>query len=285
MLVTGATGTIGRHVVAGLQAAGRSVRAAVPHPERAGDELGARVSLLRFSFTDPSTWADTFDGAQLMFLMRPPQLSNIERDMVPALRTAQDAGVRHIVLLSLQGAESNKVVPHAKIETWLRGSGLGWTFVRPSFFMENLTGPHMSDIRDRDEILVPAGRGATSFVAARDVAAVAVAALLDPSAHSGRAWTPTGEAALTYTQVAATLTDVLGRSISYRRPGLMRYTRHARTTLGMPWGMVAVTAGIYTLARLGRAAATTEDVRAVTGAAPTTFQDWALEHAHVWARP
>lgn len=284
VLVTGATGTIGRHVVAGLQAAGRSVRAAVPHPERA-DELGARVSLVRFSFTDPSTWAATFDGAQVMFLMRPPQLSNIGRDMVPALRAAQDAGVRHVVLLSLQGAESNKIVPHAKIEAWLRGSELGWTFVRPSFFMENLTGTHATDIRDRDEIIVPAGRGATSFIAARDVAAVAVAALLDPSGHSGQAWTPTGEAALTYTQVAAVLTDALGRSISYRRPGLIRYARHARQTLGMPWGMVAVTAAIYTVARLGRAAATTDDVRAVTGAGPTTFKDWALDHANVWARP
>lgn len=109
VLVTGATGTIGRHVVAGLQAAGRSVRAAVPHPERARDKLSAGVGWVRFSFTDPSTWADAFDGVQVMFLMRPPQLLNIKRDMVPALQAAHNAGLSHVVLLSLQGAESNKI--------------------------------------------------------------------------------------------------------------------------------------------------------------------------------
>ena len=58
------------------------------------------------------------------------------------------------MLLSLQGAEHNKVVPHYALEQWLRASGLGWTFVRASFFMQNLTTTHLTDIRDRDEIMV-----------------------------------------------------------------------------------------------------------------------------------
>ena len=65
--------------------------------------------------------------------------------------------------------------------------------------------------RDCPAIMVPAGDGATAFVAAADVAAVATAALLDPAAHRGKAWTPTGPQALTYTQVAAILSDVLDR--------------------------------------------------------------------------
>jgi uncharacterized protein YbjT (DUF2867 family) len=219
-----------------------------------------------------------------MFLMRPPQLGNVGRDMVPSLEAARALGVRHMVLLSLQGAQRNKVVPHARLEAWLRDSGLGWTFVRPSFFMENLSTTHASDIRDRDEIMVPAGRGATAFVAAADVGAVAAVALRDPRAHRGRAWTPTGPEALTYDEVAAELTMVLGRPIRYRRPGVVTYARHASSVLGMPRGMVLVTSAIYSAARLGLAGGLTDDVRTVTGRDPTAVADWALRNREVWTR-
>lgn len=283
VLVTGATGTVGRHVVAELRAADRPVRAADRDPASARGLLGDDVAAVPFDFTDQSTWAEAFDGVSVMFLMRPPQLSNVKRDMVPALRAAQQAGVRQVVLLSLQGAETNRVVPHARLEAWLRNSAMHWTFVRPSFFMENLSGTHAPDIRD-DELVVPAGAGATSFVAAADVAAVATAALLHPQQHRDRAWTPTGPEALTYAQVAAVLSDVVGRPIAYGRPGVLRYARHARSELAMPWGMVAVTTAIYTVARLGRAAGTTDDVRAVTGRAPLPFPQWAEQHRAVWER-
>jgi len=245
------------------------------------ERFGSSVTAVSLDFTDPSTWS-AFDGVERMFLMRPPQLSNIARDMIPSLEAARSSGVRHIVLLSLQGAEHNKVVPHAKIEAWLRDSGLDWTFVRPSFFMENLSTTHRSDIADRSEIMVPAGGGRTSFVAASDVAAVAVAALLDPDAHRNVAWTPTGPEALTYATVAQTLSNVLGRKITYGKPGVLRYARHARRYLDMPWAMVLVTSAIYTIARLGKAGGLTDDVRAVTGREPVSFDVWAREHATTW---
>ena len=189
-----------------------------------------------------------------------------------------------MVLLSLQGAEHNRVVPHHALEQWLGQSGRSGTFVRASFFMQNLTPTHLTDIRDRDEIVVPAGSGATAFVDARDVAAVAASALLDPTRHHDTAWTPTGPQALTYAEVAATLSDVLGRPIRYRAPGLVRYARHAHGTLAMPWGMVAVTSAIYTMARLGRAGGLTDDVRTVTGHDPVSFEEFARRERARWQR-
>ncbi|GAA4890702.1 hypothetical protein GCM10025789_04060 [Tessaracoccus lubricantis] len=188
------------------------------------------------------------------------------------------------MLLSLQGAERNRVVPHATLEAWLRGSGLDWTFVRPSFFLQNLTFTHVGDIRDRGELVVPAGRGATAFVDADGVAAVVVAALLEPRAHRHRAWTPTGPEALTYAQVASILSRVLGRRIAYSSPSAVRYAAHARRTLGMPAGMVAVTTAIYTVARLGRAGGLTDDVRTVTGRDARSLEDFARRHAAEWQR-
>lgn len=268
VLVTGASGTTGSRVVAGLLEAGRPVRAAA----RDAASIGVRdgVDAVRLDLTDPSTWPAAFTGVQQLYLVRPPQLARPRTQVLPALEAARAHGVQHVVLLSLQGAERLRVVPHATIEAWLRSSGLAWTFVRAAFFMQNLTGTLAADIRERGEIVVPAGDGRTAFVDAADVAAVATQALLHPVRHSGQAWTPTGPAALTYDEVAATLTQVLGREVRYTRPGLLRYARHARS-LGLPPGMVAVTSAIYTAARLGTAASLTDDVRQVTGRPPTTL--------------
>lgn len=282
VLVTGATGNVGTQVVAGLLDAGVPVRAAASTQQAVVDRFGDAVEAVALDFTDPSTWARAYAGVSRMFLVRPPHLGRPKSQMVPSLHAAKDAGVRHMVLLSLQGAEHNKVVPHATLEAWLRGSGLDWTFVRPSFFMQNLSTTHACDIRDRDEIVVPAGRGATAFVDAQDVAAVAVAALLDPGRFRHTAWTPTGPQALTYEQVAAILTGVLGRPIHYTRPSALEYAGHARRVLGMPWGMVAVTTAIYSVARFGRAGGLTDDVRAGTGRDPVRFEEFASRERSAW---
>ena len=282
VVVTGATGNVGRYVVPLLVAAGVPVRAAVRSPATSPQQfLRDGVERVVLDWQDPGTWGAAFVGARSIFVVRPPHLSRPRTQMLPALRAAEHAGVEHVVLLSLQGAQTNRMVPHAALEAWARDSGLTWTFVRPSFFMQNLLGTHRAEIRDTDEVVVPAGRGATAFVDTQDVAAVAVAALLDPAGHAGRAWTPTGPAALTYDQVAAVLSAELARPVRYRRPGMVRYVRHARAG-GMPWAMVAVTSGIYTLARLGRASGLTDDVAHVTGRPPTGLAAFVHREREAW---
>lgn len=275
IFVTGATGNVGSAVVRALRGAGAQVRLGMRSPTPAADEV-------RFDFTDPQTWEQAFTGVQSMFLVRSPAIGNVQRDLLPALAAARRVGVEHVVFLSLQGAARNKVVPHATVESWLRASGMSWTFIRASFFHQNLSTTHASDVRDRDEILIPAGNGATAFVDAADVGAVAAAALLDPRTHANKAWTVTGPRALTYGQVAEILSAELGRPISYNRPGIRRYAFHARRALGMPWPMVAVTAAIYTTARLGLAAGLTDDVRAVLGRGPVDFTQFAHRARESW---
>jgi uncharacterized protein YbjT (DUF2867 family) len=85
------------------------------------------------------------------------------RDLAPPLSFAQVLGLRHVLLLSVQGAGKVPVLPHAAAERWLHRSGLSWTFVRPSYVDQNLSGVFVPDIRDRDAIVVPAGRGRTAW--------------------------------------------------------------------------------------------------------------------------
>ncbi|QIM15948.1 NmrA family NAD(P)-binding protein [Leucobacter insecticola] len=282
ILVTGATGNVGRAVVERLLEAGRPVRAAGRSVESVRRVFGQRVEAVALDFTDPASWPAAFAGVDRMFLMRPPHLGKPKKEMIPALEYATSAGTRQIVFLSLQGAEKNRVVPHAAIEAWLRGAGIDWTFVRASFFHQNLSTTHVSDVRDRDAITVPAGRGATAFVDTEDVGAVAAAALLDPPGFRNRALTVTGDEALSYARIAEILSRELGRPIRYEKPGLLRYLGHARRHLDMPWGMVFVTAAIYTTARLGMADGLTDTVHEVLGRDPVSFAEFAHRERAAW---
>ncbi|MEV4411834.1 NmrA family NAD(P)-binding protein [Catellatospora sp. NPDC049609] len=277
ILVTGASGNVGTVVARALTDSGAAVVAAT----RSGRAVGGARGVV-FDFTDAATWPGAFADIESMLLVRPPAVGNVRRDLLPALSAARAHGMRHVVFLSLQGAERNRLVPHATVEAWLRGSGMRWTFLRAGFFCQNLSTVHAADIRDQDRIMVPAGDGATSFVDAHDIGHVAAAALLDPGTHAGRAWTLTGPHALTYHDVAALLSAELGRTIAYPRPGALAYARHARHRLRMPWPMVAVTTAIYTTARLGLAAAVTGDVRAVLGRDPIDFAEFAHRERDSW---
>lgn len=281
-LVTGATGNVGGPLVDALVQHGAEVRAAARRPRDATDQ---RVSPMRFDFTDPSTFDAAFDGVESMFLVRPPALTNAARDLVPALQRAQSRGLRRVVFLSVQGADRLRIVPHARIEKWLRSSGMSWTFLRASFFDQNLIQVHGQAIRERNELLMPAGRGRTAFIDAEDVAAVAADALLDPTRHHNLAWTPTGAEALTYGEVAAIMTGVLGRTIQYLEPGLVSYAIRASRDLKMPPGMIATTSLVYTTARLGLAAGLTDDVRHILGRPPTSMADFVRREHQAFEQP
>ena len=227
ILITGATGTVGKEVFAALHASGHELRVATTDPARAVPHFEARgleaSAVVRLEFGDPTTYAAAFEGVGKVFLMRPPQLTDIKGEMVPALEVAQRQGAEHIVFMSLQGAEKNPVVPHRKVETYLKDSGMTYTFLRPSFFMQNLSGIHAADIK-RGEVYVPAGRGRTSFIDARDIGAVA-AKVLTEAGHEGRAYELTGAAALTYDEVARIFSEVLGREVRYPNPSPFAFYR------------------------------------------------------------
>jgi uncharacterized protein YbjT (DUF2867 family) len=278
ILVTGATGTVGREVVRLLRAHGDPVRAAVTAPETARTERGAGVEVVRFE--RPETYAPALAGVRALFLMRPPAMVDARQGINPFSDAAVAAGVERVVFLSLLGADRNPLVPHAAIERHLRRTGAGWTFLRPSYFMQNLSGVHRDDIRRRNEIVVPAGRGRTSFIDVRDIAAVAVRTRTEPG-HTGQAYPLTGGEALTYFQVARILSLALGRRIRYTRPSLAGYVRHMLRD-GHPLGFALVTAAIYTVARLGLAATVTDDVRRLLGRPPTTMQQFVRDERDCW---
>jgi len=278
VLVTGATGTVGSRVVAALAAADDPVRAAARDAARARESLDAD-SAVTFDFEKPETWGDALDAIDRLFLVRPPQLSRVGAitDFVDA---AERVGVDHVVVLSVLGAGKNPLLPHRRIERHVEGTGLEWTFVRASFFMQNFLEEHREEVRD-GVLFVPAGDGTTSFVDARDVAAVAAAALTEPD-HGGRAYDVTGPEALTYDEVAAVFSDVLDRPVTYANPSLPRFAWETYRR-GTSLGKTLMMSGIYTTARFGLAGRVADDVRTVLGRDPIDFRTFVDDHASDFA--
>jgi len=282
IVVTGANGNVGAPLVEALAERGAAVRAAVHGDRRAFD---ADVETVPFDFDAPQTWRETFDGASSLFVLRPPHIARVETSINPAIDAAIDAGVRHVVTLSVMGAGAIPVLPHRRIETHVEASGVAWTHVRPGFFMQNLSGPSRVGIRRYDEIIVPAGHGMANWVDARDVGELAAVALAEGDAHHGRIYEPTGPGAFAYKEVAATLSDVLGREITYSRPGMWRCVRHMQQDTDHPLGFILVSCLLHTVVRLGLSARTTGDVQTVLGRPPRSLRTFAEDHADVWTKP
>lgn len=281
ILITGASGNVGAPLVNLLAAAGLPVRAAFPPTAMRNCSPLPGVTPVALDFTDPASFGPALTGVRRLFLMRPPALADTRRFINPFIDAAQAAGVERIVFLSLLGAERNPIVPHRQVEDYLQSSGLPWIFLRPSFFMQNLSGPHRADIKERGEILVPAGGGATSFIDARDIAAVAALTLTEDG-HTGHAYPLTGAEALDYHAVSAIFSAELGRPVVYRRPSIPRFIARMRRQ-GFDWPFILVMVAIYTTARVGLAGGVTPDTARLLGRAPISMSQFVHDHRACWA--
>ena len=280
ILVLGALGNVGAEVVRSLQAQGLAVRAADLDAQAVRARFGDTVEAVPFDFTRPETFSAVFEGIEALFLMRPPQISDVRRIMLPALDAAQAAGVRRVVFLSLIGIEKARFVPHYQVEAYLVKSPLRWTFLRCSFFMQNLNTTHREEIKERDEIFVPVGKARTSFIDVRDIGAVAAAALTQPG-HENKAYDLTGPEALDYWQAAEILSQALGRQITYRNPSPLRFLL-AHLRRGTPLMFALVMTGLYLSTRSGMAEPVTGEVERITGRKPRTLRDYARDYAANW---
>jgi uncharacterized protein YbjT (DUF2867 family) len=280
VLVTGATGNVGRAVAEHLVARGESVVAAVR--DAASTEVVAGTEARTFDFLDPSTWAEAFTGVDRLFLLRPPPISDVQQHLFPVIDAALERGIRHIVFLSLQGVQFNRATPHHAVENYLKERSAPYTFLRPNFFMQNLSTTYRDDIRDRGEIFVPASRARTAFVDTDDLGRVA-ARVFTQDGHIGKAYTLSGEESLDYFGVARRLTEVIGYPVRYAAPTEAEYTARL-VEQGAAADYVDVQKMIYRVVRMNVSAFPNRTIRRLTGTPATTFTQFAEREKAVWAR-
>ena len=286
LLVTGPTGNVGAELVRLLveQRSPQEYRVAAHHPDRIVSAHGADTPVVGFSYDDRATWAPVLDGVDTLFLVFPlPKPSTARTWMQPFVDAAAASGCRHVVYLSVPAAD-RAPIPHRTVERHVRASGLSFTVLRASFFMQNLCrgiSTHGVDVVERGEVFVPAGRGRTTFVDARDVARVALRVLAEPAPHAGATYTLTGTEALDFDAVAAELSTALERPVRYADPSVPAFWRRLRRR-GVPRDVVAFMVGVYTLTRLGRNDPRTDDLAQLLGRPPTPFLRFAQEERWRW---
>src|SRR5499426_2267124 len=218
ILVTGATGTNGRFVVQALLETRARVRAMIQVPAKAADLERNGAELVAADFDKPETLATALAGVERCLLLSAVDQRLVERE-ARFVAAARKAGVRHLVKFSAIGAHPAASFTfgrqHGQAERVVMDSGLPFTFVQPNFFMQNLLWS-ADTIRTRGELFSTLGAARASHVDARDIARVIAATLTEPvDRHAGRVYLLTGPAALTFAEVAETLTRVLGRPVHY----------------------------------------------------------------------
>lgn len=266
ILVTGATGKVGRNVVGELLRAGARVRAVSRSPERAG--LPAEVEVVRGDLAAPPP----LDGVEKVFLFPG------ETDLRPFADAARAAGVRHVALLSSSVPGYDRPNPisdaHLAHEHAVAEAGLPYTFVRPGGFMANdLTWA--DTIRAENVVRSPYGDAGTALIDERDIAAVIVAALLD-DAHIGQAYTLTGPQSLTVKQRVDILGQALGRELrfEYQSPEAFAIDMAGFAKPEFVGAMLDFGAFFD-----GKAGPVFPTVAQVTGRPAHTYAQWAAHHA------
>lgn len=252
--VIGATGFVGGAALRWLRAHGHRAVALVPRPTKADvDADDARV----FDFEAPGTFAAALAGCDRLFLLRPPHIGDVKRLVFPAIEAAAAAGVRRIVFLSVSGAESRSYLPHAKIEVRLQAlaatSSVAVAILRPGFFAQNLLSAYREDIVDDDRLYVCANDGRVAFVDTDDLGDVAARALAF-GILDGKAATLTGPAAIDFHQLAALLSEGLGRAIRYAPASLAGFFLHRVRHRGAGWMEAAIITALHAGLRRGDAA-------------------------------
>lgn len=268
--VTGATGQLGGLVAHGLAAAGVHQRLLVRSPGRAPDLPGATV--VRCDFADPPVARAALEGITTLLMVSASETPDRLAQHRAFVDAARDAGVAHVVYTSFFGASPTATFTlardHAATEDHLRRSGMDWTFLRNNFYLDFLA--HLPG--EDGVVRGPAGDGRVAAAARADAAACARAVLTFPEPHADRTYSLTGPESLTFTDVAQVLSDVTGRTVTYHDETVEEAYESRRRWEAPDWQYDAWVS-TYTAIAAGELDGVTDDVRRLTGRAPTSLRE------------
>jgi uncharacterized protein YbjT (DUF2867 family) len=268
IVVSGATGRLGGRIAQRLAGAGLAQRLLVRDPARAPRLTGAEVAQAEYGDRDALRRALQGAGTVLMVsASETPDRVERHRSFVDA---AADAGVPHLVYTSFVGAAPDSVFTlardHWATEEHIRASGLPFTFLRDNLYADFI--PFM--VGDDGVIRGPAGDGRAAVVAQDDIADAAVAVLRDPAPHAGRTYDLTGPEALSFAEIAATITIVTGRAVSFHDETIDE-AYASRAAYGAPRWQVDAWVSTYTSVASGELSAVSTAVPELAGHPPTTL--------------
>src|SRR3954468_4423257 len=277
LLVTGATGTTGMEVLKALKQRGADARALVRDETKAHHLRDLGFEPVTGDLGDPRTLGPAFAGVEKAYLVSPmgPMQSEFEQAF---LESASQAGVKHVVKLSMIGASPEAPLrfarTHGTVEAALRQSGMGWTLLRPTGFMQNTLawGPRVLG----GTFYSPVPDAAFSIVDARDVAEVAAVALTEDG-HEGRAYGLSGPEPVSYREQVRRVFAAAGRKVTVQEVALAGFKRELVRVGVPPWNAEGLAEQLELYAQ-GGAMMVTSGVKAALGREPRDLDAFAADH-------
>jgi len=290
ILVTGASGNIGREVVKQLLIAAPavSIKAAVhsgKNLKKVKDDDDDRIEAIPIDYNDPDTLREALKNVDKLFLLT-PDVPNASDLAVNAVTEAKKAGIRHIVKQSVMGADLEADVGtmrlHRQVEEIIEQSGIQFTFLRPNEFMQNFVNFHSPSIKENNAFYIPMEDAKVSLVDVRDIAAVAVKSLIEEYKHKNKTYLITGPEALSYHQVAEVLSNATGRKINYVNIS-DEDARRAMKEIGMSDWLINTVSELSDYFRKGKASEVSPAVEEVTGRKSISFSQFAKDYVEAFS--
>ncbi len=277
ILITGASGNVGKELVDILSTKEHHVIAAYHHNRPKLVKEG--VEYRHFDITDSSTFEHATKGVDKIFLVRPPQISKVKKEVLPFLLYIKSIGIKQVVFLSVQGAESNSIIPHAKIETYLQKLQVPHTSLRPCYFMQNLTTTHLDSLK-KGSLHLPSGDGKTSFIDVRDIAAIAAIALVDNS-YISKNITITNSTSMSFKEVTEILNKTCNVKIKYTHAHLLSFLITQKKKK-LPFMFIFVMWAIYHNIKQHKADIITKDASVILQRELISFEQFCTKHCHLF---
>lgn len=284
ILITGATGNVGMALIKSLVELDNDfeIYAGIRNIEK--DKLsisGFKVKTTHFDFNDINSFTPALAGCEILFLLRPPQISEVTKIFKPLIEIAIQCGVKqHIVFLSVQGVEKSKIIPHHKIEKLIVESKIPYTFLRPAYFMQNFTTTLRTDLVNHHRIFLPAGNAKFTLIDVTDIGKVAAKILSETENHLNKSYELTNHEKLTFGEMAEKLSKGLKTTIRYESPNLLRFYIVKRKEK-MPTMLILVMIMLHYLLRFQKEPETTNWIYKIINAEPKTFDEFVFENRNV----
>jgi len=278
ILITGASGTVGRAVLEELRKSGKPLKAMYRSAEDAR-KAPAGVATVLADFADNASLKAAVQSVDTVFLVCSPipQLVELESNVIDVCKSS---GVLHVVLNSALGAgDYGKSFPswHRRVEDKLKASGLRFTILRPNGFMQNIVMYNAPSIRAQGAFYAAMGQAKTSLIDVRDVATAAANVLVSPASHAGQTYELNGPEALSNAEVAAEISRVAGRPVQYVDiPEAAQ--RKSMEDLGMPEWQVTALLELQEYYLSGKCAGITDVLPKLLGRAPIRLQQFLEEN-------
>jgi len=287
VLITGATGNVGIEVLKSLRNINHTLDIYAGVRDLKEDKIKLaefKVQFTPLDFTDSKTYRLALKDVDILFLLRPPQISEVEKYFKPIFETCIETRVKHIVFLSVQGVEKSKIIPHHKIEKLIIESKIEYTFLRPAYFMQNFTTTLRNDLINKKRIYLPAGNAKFTIVDVRDIGSVSANVLTNISHHINKCYELTNEESLTFSEMAKILSKNLGINIQYVSPNLVSFFFTKRKEK-IPTMLILVMIMLHYFPRFQKTPAVTDCVEKITHHKPISFEQFVINNKKLLILP